>query len=211
MPHIPGTRAGRPNAPVPLTHLQLQTPQLQARFTSKEEAPENIPRAGHSSVAPWRGPPAAAGCRAHAAEAAADEREAEAGERAEESSWSGGTWRATVGVPGPSAPLGNEQRCSQAGRGGWLEDSALLRASVSTPIPGHGGCRTSGYAEMQPEIQRGKQSSPWQPQSHHPMGPGAVCLALLSRHPWFDCPWLTSRVDSPNQGLKTLRGARSHY
>lgn len=72
---------------------------------AKQEVLENIPRAAHSSAAPWRGLPAAAGCRARAAAAAADGRAAGAGERAGESSWSGGTWQATAGVPGPSALL----------------------------------------------------------------------------------------------------------
>lgn len=124
MPHIPGTRAGSLNASVPVRHtcttgtaaFSPQTLQLQARFTPKQEALENVPRAGHFSVAPWRGLLAAAGCTARAAAAAADERGAGAGEHAGGSSWSGGTWQATVGAPGPSAPLGSEQRCSQGGR-----------------------------------------------------------------------------------------------
>jgi len=124
MPHILGTRAGSLQASIPLRHtcntgtaaLPPLTLQLQACFTPKKAALENVPRAGHSSAAPWRGPLAAAGCTAHAAVAAADGRGAGAGERAGGSSWLGGTWRAIVGVPGPSAPLGNEHRCSQGGR-----------------------------------------------------------------------------------------------
>lgn len=52
---------------------------------------------------------AVAGCTARAAAAAADGRGAGAGEHAAGSSGSGGTWQATVGELGPSAPLQNKQ------------------------------------------------------------------------------------------------------
>lgn len=99
MLHVPGTRAGSLNTSITLRRtchtgtaaFSPQTLQLQARFMAKQEVLENIPRAGHSSAAPWRGLLAAAGCTARAAAAAADGRGAGAGERAGGSSWSGGT------------------------------------------------------------------------------------------------------------------------
>lgn len=84
-----------------------QTAQLWA-FTSKPDALQDVPRAERSAGAPWRVLLAAAGCTARAAAAAADGRGAGAGERAAGSSGSGGTWQATAGEPGPSAPLQNK-------------------------------------------------------------------------------------------------------
>lgn len=151
----------------------LFPPQLQAHFTSKEKAPENIPRAGRSSVAPWRGPPAAAGCTARAAAAAADGRGAGAGERAGGSSWSGGTWQATVGVLGPSAPLGNEQRCSQGGRRmgtargfGIAQDECLYPSPRVWGMPNIRLCRNA--------IRNAEGKGCWWTRSHHPTGPEAV-------------------------------------
>lgn len=99
MLHIPGTRAGSLKTSISLRRtchtgtaaFSPQTLQIQAHFMAKQEVLENIPRAGHSSAAPWRGLLAAAGCIARAAAAAADGRGAGAGERAGGSSWSGGT------------------------------------------------------------------------------------------------------------------------
>lgn len=153
MPHIAGIRAGSLNASVPLRHtcntgtaaFSPQTLQLQARFTSQQEALENIPQAGRSSVAPWRVPLAAAGCTARAAAAAADGRGAGAGERAGGSSWLGGTWQATVGVPGPSAPLGNEQRCSQGGRRmGMARGLRIAQGNCRYPSPRVWGMPNTG-------------------------------------------------------------------
>lgn len=184
MPHIPGTRAGSLNASVPLRHtcntgtaaFSPQTLQLQACFMLKQEALENIPRAGHSFVAPWHGPLAAAGCTAHAAAAAADERVAGAGEHAGGSSWSGGTWRATVEVPGPSAPLGNEQRCSQGGR--RMGMTRGFRIAQDKFLPQSQSVRDAKHWAMQKCNQKCTResmlTSPWQSHSHHPTGPGAV-------------------------------------